>query len=404
MPRLTRRQVLALGGTALAGIVTQRLKGVDADSGRARITGVDVFSIRLPLSKEDEEQGKRGWYSVTRIDTDAGVHGYSFVDTSPEALDSQLRPMLVGKDLFAVEDHFESGLIQWGGVEHAVWDAIGRVAGQPVYRLLGGASDRVRAYLTCVWPGNADQSQVSYETQAEMAVRIKKAGFHGMKIRAWRPNPMDDVDACRVIMDAVGDGFALMYDRTAHLPVSMAGQKVWDYETALKVAKGLEAAHAYWLEEPFAREDYDSPARLRKEVGFPITGGEGYHGLEPFRQCLSHGAYDILQPDGAGAGGILVCRKVAALAEAFGLKCALHGTMGLQLAGWLQCSASFGAEWQELALVTPPLLPEELWAPGLRVIKQGNFIRFENGEAVLPDVPGIGLDVDEDALAEYRVK
>ena len=148
-------------------------------------------------------------------------------------------------------------------------------------------------------------------------------------------------------------------------------------------------------------EDWCMPDSRFYSVGCRLLTLEVNAAVEGF---FAGGATYVQVADGHGAGGILVCRKVAALAEAFGLKCALHGTMGLQLAGWLQCSASFGAEWQELALVTPPLLPEELWAPGLRVIKQGNFIRFENGEAVLPDVPGIGLDVDEDALAEYRVK
>ena len=106
-----------------------------------------------------------------------------------------------------------------------------------------------------------------------------------------------------------------MFDRTAHMPVSMAGQKVWDYETGLKVARGLQDAGAYWLEEPFARDDYESPAKLARMVDMLITGGEGYTSLEPYRQCLLHRTYDILQPDGSGAGGIFTCRKVAILAE-----------------------------------------------------------------------------------------
>ena len=82
-----------------------------------------------------------------------------------------------------------------------------------------------------------------------------------MKIRAWRPKPMDDVSACGVIKQAVGSDFAVMFDRTAHRPED-AGQRVWDYQTALKVARGLQEKGAYWLEEPFAREDYRGPARL----------------------------------------------------------------------------------------------------------------------------------------------
>src|SRR5207302_5086875 len=101
------------------------------------------------------------------------------------------------------ERHLRRGLIQWGGVEHAVWDAIGKIAGQPVAKLLGGSADRVKAYVTCVWKGNLDQSQVPYAEQARMAVKLKQAGFKGMKIRAWRPNQMDVVAAGGVLKQAV---------------------------------------------------------------------------------------------------------------------------------------------------------------------------------------------------------
>ena len=117
----------------------------------------------------------------------------------------------------------------------ALWDAIGKIAGQPACKLLGGAADRVKAYVTCVWKGNLDQSHIACEDQARTAVKLKQAGFKGMKIRAWRPNPMDDVAACAVIKQAVGPDFAVMFDRTAHRPEAV-GRRVWDYETGLKVA------------------------------------------------------------------------------------------------------------------------------------------------------------------------
>jgi L-alanine-DL-glutamate epimerase-like enolase superfamily enzyme len=237
-----------------------------------------------------------------------------------------------------------------------------------------------------------------------MAVRIKKAGFKGMKIRAWRPNPMDDVEVCRQIIAANGKDFFLMFDRTAHMPVSMANQKLWDFETGLKVARGLQEAGAYWLEEPFARDDYEGPAKLASMVDILITGGEGYNGLEQYRQCLLHRTYDILQPDGRGAGGILTCRKVGILAESFHVPCILHGSMGLLLAGWLQATLAIGSDWQEVALITPPLLPQEQWSACLKVLKSKDLFVVENGELLAPPYPGLGLDVNEEALVRYRAK
>jgi L-alanine-DL-glutamate epimerase-like enolase superfamily enzyme len=395
----SRREFLRAAMAATATILGP-LRSLAAAAKPVTIRDVDIFPVQIPVSRAEHDAGLDHRYTVVRIGTDVGVRGYSFAGPRPGTL-PEARKLLVGQDLFAVERHLRHGLIRWGGVEHAVWDAIGKIAGQPVARLLGGAADRVKAYVTCVWRGKPDQSQVAYEEQAGMAVKLKQAGFKGMKIRAWRPGPMDDVAACGVIKQAVGPDFALMFDRTADRPRD-AGQPVWDYETGLKVARGLQRQGAYWLEEPFAREDYLGPARLAAEVDIPITGGEGYRGLDPFRECLIHRTYDILQPEGSGAGGILTCVHVAALARAFGLPCVLHGSMGLRVAGWLQATLAFGSEWQELALVTPPLLPEEQWSPGLKVLKSKEVLPIRDGMILAPGHPGIGLDVDEEAVERFR--
>lgn len=396
MPRLTRRSLLGMAaGVSVLGPLRAAVKPV-------RVTDVDLFRIKIPVSAGEAAAGLMHDYEVVKVSTDAGVAGYSFAGPGARMLGA-VKEVLVGKDLFNVDGQLREGLWRWGGVEHAVWDAIGRIAGQPVYKLLGGPKDRVTAYLTCVWPGPADQQQVPYQDQVKMALKIKDAGFKGMKIRVWRPNPMEDVEVCRLIKEATGREFKVMFDRTAEMPVSMSGQQVWDLETGLKVARGLQKAGAYWLEEPFARSDYDSPAKLASMVDILITGGEGYSSLEPYRQCLLHKTYDILQPDGRNSGGIFRCRQVGILAESFHVPVILHGTMGLMLAGWLQATLAIGSPWQELALITPPLLPEEQWSPALKVLNSKQAFRFENGDVLAPPYPGIGLDVDEDALSRYRV-
>ena len=230
-----------------------------------------------------------------------------------------------------------------------------------------------------------------------MALKIKKAGFSGLKIRTWRPNPTDDADACGEIRAAVGPDFSIMVDRTADHP------GLWDYPTALKVARALEKHNVAWLEEPFARDDFLSPARLARKVDIPISGGERFQGLDPYRECLVHETYDILQPDVVLCGGISTVRKIAALAEAFRRPVILHGAIGLRLAGWLQASASIGAEWQELALVTPPLMPEEQWSPALKVLHTDSMFTIGNGYIEVPQAPGLGLDVNREAVAEYRI-
>ncbi|HWB97397.1 MAG TPA: mandelate racemase/muconate lactonizing enzyme family protein [Bryobacteraceae bacterium] len=392
---LSRRQFLLTGASLPA------LARLSAAVKPVRITEVDLYEIDLPVTSTEAEAGVMHRYAVAEIRTDAGITGYSFAG-HPRSVLPQVKSLLVGKDLFAVEQHVHAGLYRWGGIEHALWDAIGKIAKQPVYKLLGGNKTSVRAYLTCVWKGNPDQSHVPYREQAAMASRIRQAGFHGMKIRAWRPYPLDDAEACAVIKGATGSDFHLMFDRTAHAP-EVVGQKVWPYEIGLKVARALEKNGASWLEEPFARDDYESPARLAREVDLPITGGEGYVGIDAFRECLLHQTYDILQPEGRGSGGIFTVRKAATLAESFHVPVILHGTMGLLLAGWLNATLAIGAEWQEVALITPPLLPQEQWAPALKILKTKEVFAIRNGELLAPEYPGLGFDIDEEALRRYRV-
>ncbi len=414
----SRRSFCTMLAATPTALLLEPIRTAANEAGSVRIKEVDLFAIAIPAPPKDVEMGAINNYMVAKVVTDVGVRGYalgeyiaarpeigrsewgySFDLPSPDYVKGVIRPALVGKDLFALEDHLKAGLAEWGGLEHAIWDAIGKIAGQPVYRLLGGSKTSIRVYLTCVWKGKEDQSHVSYQEQAEMALKIKKAGFQGMKIRAWRPNPKDDVEACREIRGVVGPDFAIMFDRTAHISGS-----VWDYNTALNMARALEKHQAYWLEEPFARTDFFSPARLARDVDIPITGGEAYQGLDAFRECLVHESYDILQPDGVIAGGIFMVRKIASMAEGFHKPVVMHGTMGLSLAGWLQANAAIGGEWQELALIQPPLLPEDQWSPALKVLNSKSVFLVRQGEIQVPQGPGLGLDINEEALERHRVR
>ena len=338
MASTSRRNFIATSGAA-ASALTGPLRLAAAAAGPVRIRNIEIFPIEIPTPKEELEAGKYARYTYYEVETDAGVRGCSFDRGTEYRQLDRIRPALVGQDLFAIERHLKAGLHRWGGLEEATWDAIGKIAGQPVYRLLGGATPRLKVYLTVVWRGKADQSQVPYKDQVEFALKMKQAGYKGLKIRAWRPNPTDDADACGEIRAAVGPDFALMVDRTADL------NGLWSYETGLRVARALEKHNVAWLEEPFARDDFFGPARLAREVDIRISGGERFEGLDAYRECLVHDTYDILQPDTVICGGIFTVRKIAALAEAFHRPVTLHGSMGLRLAGWIQASAAIGAEW-----------------------------------------------------------
>ena len=157
------------------------------------------------------------------METNAGS-GYSFLGTTAEDA-AAAQAVLVGNDLFQVEKYLKQGLINWAAIEEAMWDAIGRIAGQPVSRLLGGASlPTVPVYITYTWANSNRQNKITPASQAEPVPVIKAAGFNAMKIQIMRDDFHGDVDACAAILAAGGPGFKVMVDRTANA----AG--LWTYD------------------------------------------------------------------------------------------------------------------------------------------------------------------------------
>ena len=411
----TRREFLR-GAAALAVPLLDPLRSLAAAVKSVRITDIESFRVRIPGGNPDDALADSS-YGVSRVHTDAGVTGTAFLPCPQGILDRWVKPTLVHEDLFAIDRHIdrlqalrgESGVQIWSGVEHAMWDAIGKIANRPVAKLLGGARDKLRVYRTTVFPYTAtraaghplletDESEIPYEEQARFAVRLKENHFAGMKIRAWRPKPMDDVAAVAAIRAAAGPDFKIMLDRTAVRP-----GWVWDYPTALAVCRGLEKYDAYWLEEPFDGHDIFGPARLAAEVDILITGGELAKSTYEFLEFLVNKTYDVLQPDTRICGGIWMARKIAVLAESFGVPCIQHGTASLALAGYIQAGCAMNnCEWQEI--IGGPNLPQEQWAPARKLVRTPDVFTIDNGYILLPDLPGLGLDINEEALKEYRVR
>ncbi|MDQ1474169.1 MAG: hypothetical protein QOJ99_5649 [Bryobacterales bacterium] len=412
---MDRRSFFKSTAAALTVPLLEPLRVVAAEAKHVRITNVESFQVRVPGG--DSREDMKSWtYGVSRVHTDAGVTGTSFVPCPEDILQRWVKPTLVGEDLFAIDRHIarlqaqrgESGVQIWSGVEHAMWDAVGKIANRPVAKLLGGARDKLKVYRTTVWPYSekamagkplleSDQSEVPYDKQAQFAARLKENGFGAMKIRAWRPNPLDDVEALRVIRSAVGPDFKIMFDRTAVRPGN-----VWDYQTALEVCRAMERYDAYWLEEPFDGHDIQGAARLAAEVDILITGGELAKSTYEFLEFLVNRSYDILQPDTRICGGIWMARKIAILAESFGVPCIQHGTASLALAGYIQAGCAMNnCEWQEI--IGGPNLPQEQWDPAKKLVRTNEVFQIEEGYVLLPALPGLGLDLNEDAIREYRL-
>jgi L-alanine-DL-glutamate epimerase-like enolase superfamily enzyme len=207
------------------------------------------------------------------------------------------------------------------GLDIALWDIAGKVAKLPVYKLLGACRDRVEAYAS----GGFYQEGKSVDDLAGEAEGYRARGFKGMKMKIGR-NPstqshlrhlVDHAELCEVepeediarvaaVRQALGPRAKLMVD------VNCA----WSPSFAIEMGRALEPYKLYWIEEPVATDDIDGSARVADALGTPIAGYETEIGLYGFRELITRGAVDIVQPDIAWAGGFSECRRIAALAQA----------------------------------------------------------------------------------------
>lgn len=372
---------------------------------QARIAQVRATDLEIPYEVGFRPAWRPGLvsrsrrFTLVRVTTEEGRTGWAGTDGHHAAvIDRDVTPYLVGADVTATERHARV-LRNAGGmwfVDMAFWDVIGQVAGLPLYRLWGAARDSVPAYASSAELGTP-------EDRVELARHYAELGFRAMKIRFHRDRVEDDLAALDAVLDAVpGMGMMVDANQATELPAPERGV-IWDYRRALRVATELERRGVLWLEEPLARYDFDTLARLRAETALDIAGGEYNRGLHEYRWMIEKGVYDIIQGDGTVSEGVSQMRKVAAMAELFGRRFVPHhGLSGLGLAAMLHLACSIaGPTWLEL-MYEPPTRT-------LRTYQQlGGILRTSitvdaDGEVRPPDRPGLGIEVDEDMIAKYAV-
>ena len=341
---------------------------------------------------------------VYRLTTDDGIEGVAAgiaVLEEARATLPLLQVYLTRREVTAVEDllktlrsaHQIIGLRAFH-VEIALWDIIGKAAGLPVHKLLGGARDRLDAYAST---GALKPPQA----HVDMCEQIRSEGFRAVKLRVRHPTIAEDIAVVEAVRSALGDDLTIMVDANQGWRVhGLAPYPEWDFKRAANFARACEEFDVYWLEEPLYHHDYDGYAALRNSTSVRIAGGEMLCELHPFRELIQRGGLDVVQPDAALSGGILNSRKVAVLAEAFGVEYAPHTwTNGIGLAANLQCmGAAPNSSWCEF-----PYEPGS-WEPEGRDGMLTEPIRTDpDGTIAVPQGPGLGIEVDWDAVAAHGV-
>ena len=290
-----------------------------------------------------------------------------------------------------VRDQYQGGatvMTVISALEIACWDIVGKACGQPVYRLLGGrARDTLPAYANG-WYGGARTPQ-DYANKARAVVA---RGYTGMKFdpfeQAWKDMTQAQMcaaqDVVAAVRDAVGEGVDLMIEVHGRLSVGCA----------IEMGRRLTPYRPAWYEEPVTPHSLDLLAEVKRALPFPVAAGERLYMLEDFARLAALRACDVVQPDLAHCGGLSMGKKIAALCQPQDMRLAPHCSIGPVA---LCAAIHFG--WS-----TPQVMVQENFgdfdAPWRDELVEG-WKPMANCRYVLPDKPGLGIELDDAACARH---
>jgi D-galactarolactone cycloisomerase len=306
--------------------------------------------------------------------------------------------LFVGQDPFAIERHvqiLDNLQFHYGRMwplEIALWDLMGQMSGQPLWRLLGGARAQVPVYASTGAKRPLDE-------RVQLATELKAAGFPALKIRFYADDPRQHIAVARAVRDAIGPDMQLLVDANQAWRMPWDEASPWDYKTAVWVADALSELDVFWLEEPLYRHDYRGLAALRRRSRIRIAGGEGNREFAEFREYLRHGSYDVYQQDVAWSTGVLRARQLAAEVQAAGGIYSPHTWGdGLVLLANLHVSAAVSnAPFIEFPYDPPT------WTPARRDFILPATTQARQGTVTLPDKPGLGVAIDWEGLESLRI-
>lgn len=367
-----------------------------------KIESITITHHRLPLDpafKASWDGRARTFFDATvvRVRTDEGLEGWGSGDQMLGF--SGHEDLFIGQDPLRIERHFEvlSNIdFHYGRcwpLDLALWDLAGKIAGQPVWKLLGGRQSRVQAYAS-------SGSLRGPDAMADTAEGFIEQGFRAMKIRFHRGDWKDDIKSLESVRAQVGDRLELMVDCNQGWRMPWDVERPWQLKEALQVARELEKLNVYWMEEPLHRNDREGMAQLRAMTDIRIAGGEMTRDLDQLGMMIQQRSVDVLQPDAALVGGITGLRRIAVAAEAAGITFSPHTwTNGAGVTANLHLLAGVGSA----PFIEFPYDPPEWSLQRRDFLMQESLACDADGGLTLSDAPGFGYALDEELLAQTRI-
>ncbi|MDC0032988.1 mandelate racemase/muconate lactonizing enzyme family protein [Alphaproteobacteria bacterium] len=368
-----------------------------------KIVRIEAIPLWIPVNFSSIGVDHEEFTSFTyvEVETDSGLIGHGLTSITQalpvaETVNSVLGPAILGLDALAHERVWHvmfwtaTPWAQSGYASHAIsaidlalWDIKGQAFGQPVWRLIGGARDRVPVYATCGF-SFLDDDQLS-----DVAKKVAEQGFKGLKIQVGRPGldtrrnspPLVEIiarDARRIrgVRDVVGPDVEIAIDAGCRL----------DLPNAVALCRLVEDQNIVFFEEPIVQNDIRLLAELRQKTPIPLTAGQNEGLAYRFRDMLLAGAIDVIQPNVIITGGLTQCLRIAGMAASFNVPISNGGGAPFQNCH-LQAGVQNGTavEWQFNTVLACIEIYKDLPS-------------HEDGWIIMPETPGLGLTVDRTAV------
>jgi len=353
-----------------------------------KVTGVRVLSFDLGKLEKPYRNSiittSAKTVTFVEVETDQGEVGRAFAaEREAPMIEGPVRDRILGQDPLNAARLWHAMFTGWrkpvvkgdaisaiGSVDNALWDLRGKLLGLPVYRLLGGFKDRVPAYAA---GGYYEEGKGVAGLVAEME-RFVAAGYRAVKMKVGGAPFREDVERVKAVREAVGPDISLMVD----------ANNAWGAAEAVRFGRAVERYDITWFEEPCWADDLAGAAEVCRALDIPVASGENEYTRWGCRDLVEQRAADIVQADPHTAGGLTEWARIAALASAHHLPVAPHGNH------WLGAQAAAAVD---NGMIVESYARLQAW--------QDDFFapwELDDGELVLPSTPGLGIEVDLEAL------